>query len=144
MPSLAQKLMVSGTLAAALVLPPSGVLAQDSKLSLALNTVQTEAPNCRLTFVVENGMGEDIDSLVVEAVLFSKDGGILLMTLFDLEEIPARVPRVRQFVVPATTCENMQTVLINGVQERLPVEDNAKDCQGALTVSSRTSIEVLG
>ena len=67
-------------------------------LGLALNTVSaTEAGGCRLSFVIRNDLGADIESLVAEAVLFDVAGRVAVMTLFDFGSLPEGRPRVRQF-----------------------------------------------
>lgn len=117
---------------------------QDKPAHIAIELNQTEQldANCRLTFTAHNTTGGDIDSLVLETVLFDTSGGVRTLSLFDFQSLPNGTPRVRQFDLGATTCADLGQVLINGVatcEGATPAE-----CQKALSLSSRTKHEVLG
>ncbi|MEL7099713.1 MAG: hypothetical protein AAGM84_12860 [Pseudomonadota bacterium] len=131
-------LMTAATLA-------SAAAAQDtSALGLELNTAGPSQNGCTLTFVLSNGLEMDIDQLVAETVLFSPDGGVILLTLFDFGALPAGVPRVRQFEVPGTQCAGIGQVLVNGVAT-CTIGGAASDaCSQSLSVSSRIDIALEG
>ncbi|MEO0484347.1 MAG: hypothetical protein AAF092_00395 [Pseudomonadota bacterium] len=123
------------------------VSAQDAapSLSLELNATQTLDSGCRLTFVIENNMAADLDTAVFETVLFTTDGLVDRLTLFDMQTLPVDRPRVRQFDVSNLACETLGRVLVNGVQACSGAGIDAAACQGALTPSSRVDgIEMLG
>lgn len=111
-------------------------------LSLELNAVTAQDQACRLTFVVENGLGKDLSALVYETVLFSKDGQVMTMTLFDFGAVPDGRPRVRQFDLPGTDCSTVGRVLLNDAHACEGVPEGA--CTDSLKWSSRTDVEVLG
>jgi len=115
-----------------------------SLLSLELNTAETVDSACRLTFVVQNRLSDAVNKLVLETVLFTTDGQVALMTLFDFGDVPKDRRRVRQFQVPQTGCETLQQVLINGVQACEITDTASPDCQTGLALSSRTKIEMAG
>ncbi|MEM9576547.1 MAG: hypothetical protein AAF999_06005 [Pseudomonadota bacterium] len=124
---------------------PFPALAEDMpSLSLELNTTDTIGESCRLTFVLTNGLADDIDKLVTETVLFSDQGGVVLLTLFDFAELPTGRPRVRQFRVPDTSCDRLGQVLINGVDTCTIGQYPSDTCQAALTLSSRVKIGLQG
>lgn len=114
-------------------------------LTVELNTV-TQQPDgaCRLTFVTENGLGTDIDGLVLETVIFSPDGQVKLLTLFDFQAVPVSRARVRQFDVPATPCGEISQILFNGVYSCTGGDLDAARCQQSLSLSSRIDTEVQG
>ncbi|WP_371156434.1 hypothetical protein [Jannaschia sp. 2305UL9-9] len=112
----------------------------DPSLSISLDSLTQIEGTCRLTFVAENGTGSDIGQLVLEAVAFGSDGGVARLSLFDFRELPAGVPRVRQFDLPQMACGDVGSMLVNGVQTC----EGTADCADALTVSSRADIELLG
>ncbi|MEM9434625.1 MAG: hypothetical protein AAGA12_11950 [Pseudomonadota bacterium] len=120
--------------------------AQDTpaELSLQLNAVDTLGENCRLTFVLKNATPEDIDKLVAETVLFSSDGGVVLLTLFDFAALPSGRPRVRQFQIPDNSCDRIGQVLINGVDSCTVGGVASSICEENLSVSSRVAIELEG
>ncbi|WP_245848068.1 hypothetical protein [Actibacterium ureilyticum] len=113
-------------------------------LSIELNGSDQHGDACRLTFVARNQLAADLNTAVFETVLFSTDGAVLQMTLFDFQALPAGRPRVRQFDVPGTQCDGIAQVLINGVHSCTGDGIANADCAAALRPETRTKIEVLG
>ncbi|MEM7519990.1 MAG: hypothetical protein AAF307_03035 [Pseudomonadota bacterium] len=114
------------------------------KLNLELNAADTVGESCRLTFLLSNGLPDDVESLVAETVLFSDQGGVVLLTLFDFGELPAGRPRVRQFQVPETSCDRLGQVLVNGFDTCTIGGAASGTCQDALSLSSRMQIKLEG
>ncbi|GAA5068190.1 hypothetical protein N0B44_02100 [Roseibacterium beibuensis] len=130
------------TLAFTLLSAP--VLAQQAdqppRLGIELNRVDQLDGACRLTFMAENATGADLSTLSLETVLIDTAGQVDRLTLFDFGALPDGLPRVRQFDLGALDCAQLGRVLINGVAEC----SGGADCAGALGVSSRTDVEVIG
>ena len=116
----------------------------EQKFSLQLNSVQTIENSCRLTFVVDNQTEKDISELVFETVLFSQQGEVIFFTLFDFGEVPYGIPRVRQFDVPSYSCEDVNQVLINGIDKCVFSNSGVEECKLRLETSSRSEIGFLG
>ncbi|WP_299848313.1 hypothetical protein [uncultured Roseovarius sp.] len=116
----------------------------DAKVSLELNAIKTSEGKCTLTFLVINGRARKIEKAVYETVLFDSDGQVDRLTLFDFGTLPAGRPRVRQFAVPGTTCENLGQILINGVHACAAPELSEDACETGLQLRTRTDIEVTG
>ncbi|KPQ16970.1 MAG: hypothetical protein HLUCCO18_06050 [Rhodobacteraceae bacterium HLUCCO18] len=110
------------------------------RLSLELNRLDALDGACRLTFMAENTLGADLEALALETVLIATDGQVERLTLFEFGTLPNGVPRVRQFDVPGLACEGLGRVLINGVSEC----NGAEACGAALSLSSRTDVELIG
>jgi len=128
-------------------------------LAIELNTAANHDGGCLLSFVAQNGTGQDIDRAVFETVLFTAEGQVDRLSLFDFGALPDGRPRVRQFVVPQAACDGLGQVLFNGAQTceqpataTATATANAPDtpaaalaaCDGALRLSTRTQIEVTG
>ncbi|MFG6568420.1 hypothetical protein [Sulfitobacter sp. 1A13679] len=113
-------------------------------LKVELNAADTTEANCKLTFLITNELSAPLDKAVYETVLFDREGTVNRLTLFDFGELPVGRPRVRQFVVPQTTCENLGRILFNGVQSCDGAGIEAGTCESALAPATRTEIEVLG
>ena len=113
-------------------------------LTMDLNAADTIGEACRLTFVLTNGLEADIDRLVYETVLFSDQGRVLLLTLFDFGTLPVGRPRVRQFQVPDTTCDRIGSVLINGTDTCDGTGLAPGLCETALETRSLSGIEIGG
>jgi hypothetical protein len=114
-------------------------------LSLDLNSLSaTEAGGCRLSFVIRNGLGADIDTLVTEAVLFDAGGQVATLTLFDFGSLPAGRPRVRQFDMAGLSCDGIGGVLVNGIATCEGAGLTPAACLDGLRLSSQTDVEVSG
>ncbi|MBM05585.1 MULTISPECIES: hypothetical protein [Sulfitobacter] len=113
-------------------------------LKVELNAADTTDANCKLTFLITNGLATPLDKAVYETVLFDREGTVDRLTLFDFGALPVGRPRVRQFVVPQTTCENLGRILFNGAQSCAGEGIEAGTCERALAPATRTDIEVLG
>jgi hypothetical protein len=113
-------------------------------LGLELNTVTEAEGACRLTFLAGNGLGADLDALVLEAVLFTTQGTVDRLTLFDFGALPAGRPRVRQFDVAGLSCAALGQVLVNGATECAGAGLAPGACIDALRLSTRTGVEVAG
>lgn len=113
-------------------------------LSLELNSVQDVQGACRFTFVANNPTGEAIEKAVFETVIFDTDGAVVRLSLFDFRDLPADRPRVRQFDVPATTCDRIGQTLINGTNTCTVNGAQSDVCSDGLSLSSRITIELLG
>ncbi|MEP2716023.1 hypothetical protein [Pseudophaeobacter sp.] len=111
---------------------------------MELNEAQDVGGACRLTFLVRNGTGQSIDKGVFETVIFDKSGGVVSLSLFDFRALPADRPRVRQFELPNRTCDSVGQVLINGANSCLVNGTESDICDGALSLGSRLSVELLG
>ena len=116
----------------------------DPSLSLELNAVQDAGEACRLTFLVNNETGLEIDKAVFETVIFDTTGGVVSLSLFNFRDLPAARPRVRQFEVPDVACDTVGKVLINGANSCVVDGAESEICNKALSLSSRLAVELLG
>lgn len=138
----ASRLSLVSQLLVALALPAGAD--ETAALSVELNAVEPREAACRLTFVVENRLGADLDALVFETVLFDRSGQVLTLTLFDFGAVPVGRSRVRQFDVPSTGCDSIGRVLLNGTHACSGAGLAETICADGLHWSSRTDVEVLG
>ena len=67
---------------------------EESGLGVELNALAQEADACRVTFVARNLTGQDIDHAVFETVIFTTQGSVATLTLFDFQALPDGRPRV--------------------------------------------------
>ena len=117
-------------------------LAQEAAggVSIELNRVDAVQDACRLTFLAENTLGSDLDTLSLETVLIDADGRVERLTLFEFGVLPDGVPRARQFDIPGLACDGLARVLINGVAAC----SAGAACAEGLAVSTRTDVEIAG
>lgn len=90
-------------------------------LMLELNGTQTSEKGCRLTFVVTNGLGVELDKAAFEIALFNEAGVVDRLTVLDFNELPAGRTKVVRFDLAGTDCARVSRVLV----------DHATECVGA-------------
>ena len=118
--------------------------AGDAVIGLELNRAETVGGACTLTFVATGSAPARIDRLVLEAVLFTTDGLVERLTLFDFGALPADRPRVRQFSIPDLPCETVGRILVNGAETCEGEGLDPETCEAGLTPTSRDRIELVG
>lgn len=141
-----QRLAAVAALAGALAGPAAAAsdAAPEAALRLDLNTVAQIEGACRLTFVVENALGADLDSLVLETVIFDAAGMVERLSLFDFQAVPADRMRVRQFDLPGASCEGIGHVLVNAAESCAGAGVGPEACMERLELRSRAGLEVSG
>lgn len=123
-----------------LLASPLFAQASEGRLSLDLNRIDPLEGACRLTFLAENALGDDLGALSLETVLIDTAGRVERLTLFEFGALPDGVPRVRQFDIPGLACESLGRVLINGVADC----SAGVACAEGLELTTRTDVEVIG
>ena len=126
------------------VIAAPGAYAEAPRLNIELNAAQTSEAGCTLSFLVTNALGAPLEQIVFQTVLFDTSMQVTQLSLFDFGSLPIDRPRVRQFVFPGDGCQNIGRILFNGAQACEGINIPASACETAVTLSSRTSIEVLG
>ncbi len=127
-----------------LVVASTSAQAEQPVLTLELNTVAEIDDGCRLSFLAENGLGADLSALTFETVIFTAEGGVDRLTLFDFQDLPQGRPRVRQFDLGGISCANLGDILINGVHSCVGDGLSGAECGDGLSLSSRTDHGVQG
>jgi hypothetical protein len=130
----------------------SGIgLAQDAPetaakpgLQIGLNDAGDVDGTCHISFLVENRLGKDLSEAVFETVLFDASGAVERLTLFDMRDLPAGRPRVRQFRIDGVSCAGIGRILINGAQTCTGAGVAKGACMDNLTLTSRTDIGLVG
>jgi hypothetical protein len=107
-------------------------------LSLELNAAQLSEKGCRLTFVVNNGLGADLSKAAFEIALFNEAGVVDRLTVLDFKDLPKGKTKVTRFDLAGVDCGKLSRVLINSATECAGIEPAA--CMGALKTSTRTKI----
>tara|TARA_B100000674_G_C37200346_1_gene628035 strand:- start:57 stop:446 length:390 start_codon:yes stop_codon:yes gene_type:complete len=114
-----------------------GTALAESDVSIELNSLMQTENACRMVFTAQS-MSE-VESLILETVLFDGDGSVILLTLFDFEALPSKKLRVRQFDIADIKCNNLGTLLFNGINTCV-----GPGCGNLLPSSRVESIGVLG
>jgi hypothetical protein len=137
---MALKAVLISVVAAASFVAAFSALAQETApaLTLQLNNAQPSDKGCRLTFVVNNGLGADLSGAAFEVALFDKAGIVERLTVLDFKDLPAGKTKVTRFDLAGTDCAKLSRVLINSVTKCAGAEPGA--CQRALKTESKAGI----
>ncbi|WP_417248153.1 hypothetical protein [Celeribacter sp.] len=111
------------------------------RLAVELNAAESVEAGCRLSFHTTNSFDADLESLILEAVLFDANGQVDQMTMLDFGAIPANRSRVRQFVLGGEDCAGLGALLINGAATCDGEGLTVASCDKAMQFTSRTEIE---
>lgn len=117
--------------------------ARAAGLALALDRVESQAtaagapPVCQVLFVLHNALAGDIDRLMIETVLFDREGRVERLTMLDFWEIPQGRTRVRLFDLGGLDCDDLGGVLFNAVARC--DGPGVAACAAALDAASRVS-----
>lgn len=136
--------LIQGVACAALLATGTATTqAQDAPRSIAieLNGAEANDKACRLSFVVANGLEQNIDDLALELVLFDKDGRVDRFVVVRTAKVPAGKSRVRQFDIPATTCPSIARILVNDVKECAVGDLDTNGCAERISVATRADIK---
>lgn len=116
----------------------------EPSLLLELNAVQPTDQTCRLIFVVQNGLSDNLEQLSFEAVVFNQSDIVERLTLLDFEAVPLNRMRVRQFDLPDISCDSIKRILINGTNSCETSDGVSLSCDDQLKLTTRTSVEIAG
>lgn len=109
-------------------------------LTLELNAAQPSEKGCRLTFVVNNGLGTDLTKAACEIALFNEAGVVDRLTVLDFKELPAGKTKVTRFDLAGTDCTKLSRVLINSATECTGASVEPAACMRGLKTETKTAI----
>ncbi len=116
--------------------------AGEGKLGFELNNARQAGGNCRLSFVIQNRMPMAIEALSLEIVLFNSQGLVDQFLKLKAGALPKGKMRVKQFDLKGRNCADISKILINEIAECKGADLGPSSCAAALSLSSRTSIEL--
>lgn len=111
-----------------------------ASLRLEFNGLQPSTAGCRLTFLVENGLGAQLDRAAFEIVLFDKEGLVDRLTVLDFKDLPAGKTKVRQFDLPQADCAGIGRVLVNDAVACEGHGIEPKACIRSLTAETKSDV----
>ena len=92
---------------------PACASAQEGGLSIELNRAEPVGPDCRMTFVLQNGTGGDLVSAAYEVAVQDVAGQVAQLVVMDFGPLVAGRMRVVQFDIPAVTCDEIGRLSVN-------------------------------
>lgn len=109
-------------------------------LTLELNAAQPSDKGCRLTFLVNNGLGTDLSKAAFEIALFNQAGVVDRLTVLDFKDLPAGKTKVTRFDLAGTDCARISRVLINSATECAGTAVEPSACMRQLKTDTRTGM----
>jgi hypothetical protein len=110
------------------------------ELALELNAAQPSQKGCRLTFVVANRLGKDLNKAAFEIALFNELGVVDTLTVLDFNELPSGKTKVSRFDLPGYDCAKVSRVLVNRATECAGEGIEPAACMGQLSPSTKAKI----
>ena len=131
-------------LASAFCLFAGAAAAQTGNFEIELNSATDVEGACRLTFVATNNTDTALTQAAYEVAAFDAAGVVAQLLVLEFGALPTAKTRVVQFDLPATKCQAISRLLVNG-QDTCQAEDGPKDiCMKSLSASSRIASMPFG
>jgi hypothetical protein len=110
-------------------------------IHIELNKIENIDDACHGLFVFQNTLGQSLETLSMELVVFNQDGGIDQSLLVGIAPLTADKTTVARFALSKNNCESIGRVLINQFPTCKGLTEEPVNCLSGLSVSSRSTIE---
>jgi hypothetical protein len=114
--------------------------ASASEITLELNGAEPSDKGCRLTFVVNNGLGAELTKAAYEIALFNEAGVVDRLTVLDFKELPAGKTKVTRFDLSGVDCAKISRILVNHATECAGEGVEPAACLRKLKTAAKTEI----
>lgn len=134
------RLLTSAVFMSAALAVPGGAQETAPALLLELNAAQPSDKGCRLTFVVTNNLGGDLERAAFELALFNAEGIVDRLTVLEFRDMPDGKTKVSRFDLSGTDCAKVSRVLVNHAADCVGVGIEPAACMRQLKTSTKGSI----
>ena len=110
-------------------------------LKLELNGAQPSDKGCRLTFLVQNGLGAELSEAAFEIALFDEAGVVSTLAVLAFKDLPAGKTKVTRFDLPGADCTKISRVLVNHATQCVGPGIAADACIRRLETDSKAKID---
>lgn len=110
------------------------------EITLELNGAEPSDKGCRLTFVVNNGLGAELSKAAYEIALFNEAGVVDRLTVLDFKELPAGKTKVTRFDLTGVDCAKISRILVNHATECAGEGVEPAACLRKLKTAAKTDI----
>ncbi|MEM7045934.1 MAG: hypothetical protein AAF543_24240 [Pseudomonadota bacterium] len=118
----------------------SPVAAADDVISIELNKTDETEQGCRPLFVFDNQSDHQLNAFQIELVLFDQKGVYSRQILLDMAPLYREKKVVASFLISETSCEDIGSMLVNGLPRCANSAGDDLDCLAFLDVSSKSTI----
>jgi hypothetical protein len=109
-------------------------------LGIELNKVESTEQGCRSIFLFTNETGHELNRFRVDLILFDPEGVYAKQLLLDMAPLYENKRTVASFLLDDVPCEQIGSILVNGVPLCEDGAGASVDCVGLLEVKSRSGI----
>ncbi|MCF8004086.1 MAG: hypothetical protein K9L32_07725 [Chromatiaceae bacterium] len=113
------------------------------RLSIELNKLEQVEDICRVYFVFENAIDQQLETLQLELVLFDTKGFVKRRLTLDAAPIAKDKTSVKLFDLPETQCTNVGRILINDVVKIAGPDGDLPDDVSQLDLSSKLDADLF-
>ncbi|MEM0922424.1 MAG: Tat pathway signal sequence domain protein [Pseudomonadota bacterium] len=125
------------------MLAPLPVLAEDVKVMVELNKLETEGSACQAYILLQNKTETAFENLALDLVMFDPDGIIARRLAVEMAPLRAGKTSVKVFGIDGLTCEGIGRVLVNDVLSCTAGGAAKSDCLGLIETVSRGPVELI-
>ncbi len=87
--------------------------AEDGTLNIELNQAADNGANCRMTYVITNATGVEVNTAPYEMAVYGTDGAVNKLVVLDFGKLVPNHTQVVQFDLPDTGCKAISRISVN-------------------------------
>ena len=135
-------LVVLAIAASVLAAGESSAKAEKDEVGIELNKLSNDASGCQAYFVFDNQGAADYAKLKIDLVVFNTEKVFERRFAMSIAPLDAKKRTLRMFELEKMECDQIGSLLINGVFECQQGKRTKKDCAERLVPSSRVDVEL--
>jgi hypothetical protein len=113
---------------------------EDGVLTIELNKMEDTAQGCLSSFLFDNRTGHELNRFQIDLVFFDPDGVAAKQMLLDMAPLYQDKKTFASFLLDATPCDKIGSILVNGVPQCENGSGAEVSCIDLLKVSSRSEV----
>ncbi len=111
----------------------------NKSLFVELNSQNQVGPNCQVSFLMKNELGEDLKQFSFEVVIFNEKQQVEKLLVLKSGELTEGKSRVKRYGLKNLTCSKISRYLINDIKQCDAKGFTPKLCLQALVLSNKTT-----
>ena len=125
------------------VMAAGGAAAQDGRVGVELNKVETIENGCRTFFLFRNSTGTEFTGFEMSLAILDTSGVIDRLLTVEAAPLPAKRTTLKLFEIPEIACENISEVLFHDLAKCEAANGAPGDCFSTIDLSSRAAMALV-
>lgn len=109
------------------------------EILIELNRQEQTDANCRVSFLMKNGLEQAITELALELVIFDENSQVASILIIKSGALPTGKTRVKRYALEGVTCAKVSRYLINDIKQCTGGALTPGACLNRLNLNSRTA-----